>query len=216
MGKRSNFDHREADFYPTPLIAVPPLIPYLRGIRTFAEPCAGEGDLVRHLESFGFRCIYAGDISTGQNAFDLTHLSGADACITNPPRSLRTQKPFDCELMHGLLEHFLIIAPTTPTWLLAHHDWSATEQAAPYLLHCSDIVVVSRLKWIEGTPHTGKDDHAWYRFDARHHSGPALHNNRGHRGGVILGRSRAYQKCRQLTSSTMPIRTAGCPTITTS
>ena len=40
MGKRSNFEQRPADFYPTPFKAVLPLIPYLRaaGIRTFAEP----------------------------------------------------------------------------------------------------------------------------------------------------------------------------------
>ena len=53
MGKRSNFERREADFYPTPRAAVLPLIPYLRGIRSFAEPCAGDGALVRHLEGFG-------------------------------------------------------------------------------------------------------------------------------------------------------------------
>jgi len=48
MGKRSNFERREADFYPTPAKAVQPLIPYLRaaGIRSFAEPCCGNGDLV--------------------------------------------------------------------------------------------------------------------------------------------------------------------------
>jgi hypothetical protein len=33
MGKRSNFERREADFYPTPRAAVLPLIPYLRGRR---------------------------------------------------------------------------------------------------------------------------------------------------------------------------------------
>ncbi len=59
MGKRSNFERREADFYPTPRAAVVPLIPYLRGIRSFAEPCAGDGALVRHLESFGLRCVYS-------------------------------------------------------------------------------------------------------------------------------------------------------------
>ena len=53
MGKRSNFERREADFYPTPRAAVVPLIPYLRCIRSFAEPCAGNGALVRHLEEFG-------------------------------------------------------------------------------------------------------------------------------------------------------------------
>ena len=37
MGKRSSFERREADFYPTPRAAVLPLIPYLRGIKAFAE-----------------------------------------------------------------------------------------------------------------------------------------------------------------------------------
>jgi hypothetical protein len=31
MGKRSNFERREADFYPTPRAAVVPLVPHLRG-----------------------------------------------------------------------------------------------------------------------------------------------------------------------------------------
>jgi hypothetical protein len=43
MGKRSNFERREADFYPTPRTAVLPLIPYLRagGVKTLA-PSAGD------------------------------------------------------------------------------------------------------------------------------------------------------------------------------
>jgi hypothetical protein len=36
MGKRSNFERREAHFYATPRAAVAPLAPYLRGIRSFA------------------------------------------------------------------------------------------------------------------------------------------------------------------------------------
>ena len=107
MGKRSNFERREADFYPTPRSAVLPLIPYLRGIKTFAEPCAGEGDLVRHLESFGLACVYSGDISSGQDALGLDHYGAADAIITNPP--------YTRDLMHRLIEHFQHIAPT---WLL--------------------------------------------------------------------------------------------------
>jgi hypothetical protein len=67
MGKRSNFERREADFYETPRAAVLPLIPFLRGIKAFAEPCADEGALVRHLESFGLRCVYQGDIRTGRD-----------------------------------------------------------------------------------------------------------------------------------------------------
>jgi hypothetical protein len=58
MGKRSGFERLPRDLYPTPAAAMLPLIPHLRGVRTFAEPCAGDGDLVRHLESNGPRCVY--------------------------------------------------------------------------------------------------------------------------------------------------------------
>jgi hypothetical protein len=78
MGKRSNFQRREADFYPTPRAAAVPLIPYLRGIRSFAEPCAGDGALVRHLESFGLSCVYSGDVRDGHDALALDHYGGAD------------------------------------------------------------------------------------------------------------------------------------------
>jgi hypothetical protein len=93
MGKRSHFERRERDYYPTPAAAVPPLIPHLRlhGVRTFAEPCCGDGALV------------------------------------------------------------------------------------PHLMTCSDIVVVGRLRWIDGTTMAGKENFGWFRFDARHTGGPILH-----------------------------------------
>ena len=116
MGKRSNFERRDADFYPTPLAAVVPLIPHLNGIRTFAEPCCGDGALVRHLEGNGLRCIYKGDISTGQDALALDTYGDADVIITNPPY---TREP-----MHRLIAHFQEIAPT---WRLIDCNWSATQ-----------------------------------------------------------------------------------------
>jgi hypothetical protein len=186
MGKRSNFGRREADFYPTPLAAVVPLIPYLRGIRSFAEPCAGDGDLVRHLESFGLRCVYSGDIRDGQDALERDDYGGADCVITNPP--------FARPVMHALIEHFQRIAPT---WLLIDYDWSATKQAAPFMPHCSDIVILPRLKWFPGSKNTGKDNHAWYRFDIRHKSGPVLHNNRGHAEVIPSRRTRVCEQCRK-------------------
>jgi hypothetical protein len=41
--------------------------------------------------------------------------------------------------------------------------------------HCSDIVPIGRVKWIEGSKHADKDNYAWYRFDTRHKSGPIFH-----------------------------------------
>jgi hypothetical protein len=164
MGKRSHFERREADFYPTPRAAVVPLIPHLRGIRNFAEPCAGDGALIRHLEEFGLSCVFAGDIRNGQDALALDSYGAADAIITNPPWSR--------EVLHGLVTHFQSIAPT---WLLLDADWKQTRQAAPFLPHCSDIVAIGRVKWIEGSKFTGKDNACWYKFDSRHTAGPVFH-----------------------------------------
>jgi hypothetical protein len=166
MGKRSsNFERRENDFYPTPRPAVGPLIPYQRNVRTFAEPCCGDGALVSHLESFGLRCVYAGDICNGQDALAVAFYGGADATITNPPHTRR--------VMHRLIAHFSRIAPA---WLLVDSDWAHTQQAAPLLPACSDIVAIGRVKWISGSEHNGKENYAWYRFfDARHTSGPVFH-----------------------------------------
>jgi hypothetical protein len=194
MGKRSKFERIERDFYPTPFAAVPPLIPFLRGVRTFAEPCCGDGALVRHLESFELRCVYAGDVEAGQDALALGTYGDADAIITNPP--------YTRELMHRLITHFQRIAPT---WLLIDYDWSATKQAAAYMLHCSDIVVLPRLKWFENSKDTAKDNHAWYRFDARHSGGPVFHNNRG-QGEVIP--SRRVKLCEQCRKFYEPQRTS--------
>jgi hypothetical protein len=185
MGKRSSFERRKADFYPTPRAAVVPLIPYLRGVRSFAEPCAGEGHLIRHLESFVLRCVYQGDIHTGQDALALGSYGAVDAIITNPPFS-RENRP----LMHRMILHFQRIAPT---WLLLPHDWSTNKGSAPYLQCCSDIVAIGRVKWIEGSKYTGKDNFGWFRFDARHASVPVFHGR--DQSEVTPTRRRTCERC---------------------
>jgi len=180
MGKRSNFERRENDFYPTPRAAVTPLIPYLGRIRTFAEPCAGEGDLVRHLEFAGLRCVYQGDIRTGQDALASNSYGAIDAIITNPP--------YTRELMHQMILHFQRIAPT---WLLLGSDWASTKQAAPFMPACSDIVAIGRVKWFQDSEHISFENFAWYRFDAAHTSGPVFHC----RGDTNSERRRTCEQC---------------------
>jgi hypothetical protein len=181
MGKRSSFERVPRDFYPTPLEAVSPLIPHLRGVHAFAEPCCGDGALVRHLESFELRCVYQGDIATGQDALGLEHYGDADAIITNPP--------YTRPLMHALIQHF---ARILPTWLLLESDWAHTKQAGPFMPCCCDIVSVGRLRWIAGTTMSSKDNFAWYRFDAGHVAGPIFHPL----GSVsVSSRSRLCAQC---------------------
>ena len=164
MGKRSNFPRNANDLYPTPHAAVLPLIPWLRGVRTFAEPCCGNGDLVRHLESHGLRCVYAGDINDGRDALALEQYGDVDSIITN--------SPWTRSVLHPLIRHFARIAPT---WLLIDQDWACTKQAIPFLTSCTDILPIGRQIWIPGTNTHGFDNAAWYRFDARHAAGPVFH-----------------------------------------
>jgi hypothetical protein len=167
MSKRSpdRFPRRERDFYPTPAKAVVPLLPHLRAarVRQFAEPCRGDGALVRILESAGLECIYQGDIANGQDALTVPRFPAP--AITNPP--------YERAVLHRLIEHFLVAAEFF--WLLLESDWMMTRQARPYMPHCSDVVVVGRLKWIPDSPAASLDNFARFRFDRTHGAGPILH-----------------------------------------
>ena len=182
MGKRSSFERIPRDFYPTPAAAVPPLIPHLRGVRTFAEPCCGDGALVRHLESHGLRCVYAGDIA------DWPGRACQSRTMASRMRSSRT-RPGRRPILHSLIAHFQRIAPT---WLLLDQDWAGTKQAVPYLASCTDILPIGRLSWIPGTTMHGKDNAAWYRFDARHTAGPIFHP---FRSALLSPSSRLCAQC---------------------
>lgn len=162
MGKRSNFARRPMDEYDTiDPRAVEALLPHLGYVRTFAEPCAGNKRLVVMLEAAGLKCRYCEDIKWGVDALEVFDYGEIDAIICNPPWS----RP----ILHQMIVQFQAIAPT---WLLFDADWCHTKQAAPFLPQCSHIVSVGRLRWIEGTNQTGKDNCAWYRFDIHHKSGP--------------------------------------------
>jgi len=161
MGKRSQFPRRERDFYPTPEAAVGPLIDHIDDVCVFDEPCAGAGDLTRHLVSRGLSVGRQSDVEPSGagveciDAIDLVDCAG-DVFITNPPWSRH--------LMHPILNHLISIAPT---WCLIDADWAHTKQAAAYMERCEKIVSVGRLRWIAGSPHTGKDNCCWYLFSER-------------------------------------------------
>lgn len=164
MAKRSDFQRRPMDAYNTiDPRAVEPLIPHLHGVDTFAEPCCGDGDLVRHLEGYGLTCLKETDIKHGVDAL-AEYYGGVDAIITNPPWSR--------DVLHPMILHF---QKQAPTWLLFDADWVHTRQSAPFIDQCSHIVSVGRVRWIEGTNQTGKDNVAWYRFHSQHSGGPRFY-----------------------------------------
>lgn len=130
----------------------------------YAEPCYGEGDLIKHITDLWdtdeeyqpyARCNYHGDIADGRDALKLTEkdVRHCDYIITNPP--------WTRSILHPLIDHFRRLRPT---FLLFDAPWAFTKQAIPYLKYCSDIIVVGRLKWIPGSKYTSKDDCCWYKF----------------------------------------------------
>lgn len=160
MGKRSDFERVEKDFYRTiDPRAVAALALHLKPESWYVEPCVGEGDLKKALRKERHVCVYESDISFGRDALTLTEedVYGADYIITNPPWS----RP----ILHAMIDHF---AALRPTWLLFDADWAHTLQSKPYMPKCAKIVSVGRLIWIPGTTMSGKDNCAWYLFDANH------------------------------------------------
>jgi hypothetical protein len=69
-------------------------------------------------------------------------------------------------------------ATTHPTWLLFDADWAHTKQSTPYMAYCAKIVSVGRVKWIEGSKMTGKDNCAWYLFDKSFQGVTEFHGQR--------------------------------------
>jgi hypothetical protein len=160
MGKRSpgKFARNPRDLYSTPWKAVPYLMPHVTE-RVFAEPCEGEGALIKHLESCELQCRYHGDIADGKDALDW--LPGADIAqiITNPPWSWVLLKP--------LLEHFIFNC-RVPVWLLLDADLMHNVRMHRFMNRCFKIVSVGRVKWIEDSEHQGLDNIAWYGFNHKH------------------------------------------------
>jgi hypothetical protein len=164
MGKRSNFERRELDFYPTPWEAIAPMVRYFPYPPTnYCEPCAGAGDLIQHLSKLGHKCVSAFDIQPKADGIwqhdasflDISDLAGADMIITNPP--------WERTILHQIIERCAILKPT---WLLFDADWMHTKQSIPYMQYCHKVVSIGRVKWIEGSAGAGKDNACWYLFDA--------------------------------------------------
>ncbi len=161
MGKRTNFERRERDFYSTPYEAVKPLFLHLTPGDTFDEPCAGNGALVGHIER-AIACKRASDIApqgTGverKDVLDLFSCQG-DVFITNPPWPQPSGRG---EPTLSILKHLSDIAPT---WLLLSSDFAHNVYFSQVAERCVKIVSVGRVSWM-GNGVKGFDNCAWYLF----------------------------------------------------
>ncbi len=172
MGKRSSFPRMKNDTYDTPAEAVTPLLPHLAPATWFVEPCAGSGALVRHLIADGHTCLHAVDIAPRdreergvERGNALTYRLAETPFLheaASPPVFI-TNPPWTRALLHPIILNLFWQAPT---WLLLDASWAHTRQAAPYMALCRKIISVGRVRWIMDSAHTGKDDAAWFLFDA--------------------------------------------------
>lgn len=172
MAKRSSgFERAERDYYPTPRKPIEKLLPHLaRGTR-FVEPCAGDGRLADVLVEAGHVCLKMFDVEPRRediSSGDALSVSpgdhcGADMFITNPP--------WTRDILHPMIER---LSDCKPTWLLFDADWVHTLKSVPFLPRLRKIVAVGRVKWIEDSKYSGKDNVAWHLFDKPNGSLPVF------------------------------------------
>lgn len=168
MGKYSNFERAPRDFYPTPLEAMAGLLHHLPSTRfTYYEPCAGDGAMVRNMEIAVPQAVLVGasdihPLDKGIERVDILKerpvgMVMADCVITN--------LPWRRDLLHPLIER---IAEMLPMWTLLDSNWINTQGGAEiFQRYCVCVQPIGRLKWIEGSKDTGKQDVSWMLFDAR-------------------------------------------------
>jgi hypothetical protein len=124
----------------------------------FVEPCAGDGELVRALESRSFHCLDAFDLEPRAPG-----IRRADARKESCFGSIATNPPFRWELLHPMLLHWR--AERAHAWLLL--PWKKTCNAywGPFASHTHRMVPVRRVKWFEGTKHSSTMDFGWIEID---------------------------------------------------
>ena len=159
MGKRSNYQRVARDCYDTPYDAVISPLERLSDNTEFIEPCAGKSALISHLTQNGHKCLYASDIYP-------RHDNIATQCVFarpfHPKGLIITNAPWDRKILHPFIEK--VVAEDRIAWLLFDADWCHTKQSIPFMQYVAEIVSIGRVKWIEGSNSTGKDNCAWYKI----------------------------------------------------
>ncbi len=173
MGKRSDYVRKPRDYYPTPLAAVTALVPHLPTAFTYAEPCAGDGRLIQHISKLlpNSECTLASDIELRESEEEIEEIDALEITATDLQHSdlIITNPPWDRKILHPMIEHF---SDLRPTWLLFDADWVHTIQSSELVkTRLCKIVSIGRVKWIEDSAGSGKDNAAWYLFD-KNKTGP--------------------------------------------
>lgn len=160
MSKRSTFEKKPKDFYPTtdPKAIPPAFRAFIQG-RRYAEPCCGAGDLVDLLADIAI-CRWESDVEcrgAGKlwDAMSLSknELEKCECIITNPP--------YTKEVLLPMIDKFISLKPT---WLLLPADLMHNKYFSDYMKKCSRVISVGRLCWFpkEGKRVASTENYAWY------------------------------------------------------
>jgi hypothetical protein len=138
------------------------LLPHLPDDFLFDEPCAGAGDLARHLGLIN--CAFMSDIEPQHGSILKMDAFAREKChgdlfVTNPPWPLPSQRG------SPTLELAWHLSGIAPTWLLLPSDFAFNVYFNRIASRCAKIVAVGRVQWIPDSDSTGKDNAAWYLFD---------------------------------------------------
>ena len=132
---------------------------------TFYEPCAGNGSLVRLLESIGGTCVGASDIAPEAkhiSKVDCLELTESDVDLSNV---IVTNPPFTWVILKPIMDHLLSLKK--PLLLLLPADFMHNVRMGPYMKQCREVVSVGRMYW-EPNKVKGVDNFCWYLFDKGH------------------------------------------------
>lgn len=162
MGKRSEFERKPRDFYPTPDKAIAPLLPHLPINTRFVEPCAGDYCLAAFLETHGHKCVAAFDIEPQDPRVSQGNALSWEPSVDIGVESMITNLPWSRPLLHPLIDR---LSARLPLWILLDADWLFTQQSAPMSKYLRKIVACGRVKWIPDSKHQAKDNVAWMLFD---------------------------------------------------
>jgi len=174
MGKYSDYERVEKDFYPTidPNAISTRFLDSVRG-KTYAEPCYGNGDL-EDLLMEAAKCRWRSDIrkTVGSSVImdaveiDETILYDCDLIITNPP--------YKKDMLLPMIDHFISLRPT---WLLLPADMMHNKYFSKYISLCSKIYPVGRLYWYENKIR-GVVNYCWYHWPKNGSNYPTVFTGR--------------------------------------
>lgn len=161
----SGYERREADFYPTPDWVTDVLCEnyVLRG--RIWEPAAGDGRMARRLRRH--YDVDASDVNAiagaegALNFLEVRHPTRYGAIVTNPPFSLS----------ESFVRHAINLTDGVNgiVAMLLRHDWDTAGSRRDLCeLLTLKIVLTRRIRWIEGSTGSPRENHAWYVWDHLH------------------------------------------------